>query len=150
MKFIYFLFKKQKGLIYLSAMIGAIAGLCCSGIIALIHYKLKTPSAHLGHIASLFVFLTVVYFVLSVFSEYLLENISQKELCSLRIRFSEQILSLPLRELEKIGAPNLFASLTNDLDKIVTALARLPTLFINGSMIIGAGCYMAWLSLPLG
>lgn len=136
-------------MIFLSAILGAIAGLCCSGIIALIHYQINTPSAHIGYVASLFVLLTVVYFLLSVYSQYLLETISQEELCRLRIRFSQRILSLPLREIEKIGAPNLFASLTNDLDKIVTALKRLPTLFINGSMIIGAGCYMAWLSFPL-
>jgi putative pyoverdin transport system ATP-binding/permease protein len=149
MDLIRFLFRQYRTKIIIASLIGAISGIGCSAVIALVHQKLKGGGADTGATAPMFFALIVAYYLLSSWAEYLLLSIAQSELCRLRIEFCRHILSLPLRRLEEIGAPRLFASLTNDIEKIVHTVRQIPTLLINGSMILGASAYMAWLSLPL-
>lgn len=123
-----------------------ISGASCSAVIALINYKLSGNAADTGWLALLFAVLIIVYYVFSAYADYVLTTLSQKELYDLRVRFARHILSLPLKKIEEIGSPTFFASFTNDIENVVKTLRQLPTLFISGSMIIGASVYMFWLS----
>jgi putative ATP-binding cassette transporter len=133
-----------------AAVTGTAAGSGCSAlIIALIHRQLKADAAPEPYLPLLFGLFIVVYYLLSSYSEYLLLSLSQEELCRLRLRFGRRILALPLKRIEEIGGPDLMASLSNDVERVATSLRQLPTLFLSGSMILGAGLYVAWLSWPL-
>ncbi len=133
-----------------AAAAGGVAGSGCSAlIIALIHRQLRQNAAPEPYLPLLFGVFIVVYYVLSSYSEYILLSLSQKELCRLRLRFSQRVMELPLKRIEEIGGPDLMASLTNDVEKIANSLRQIPTIFLSGSMILGAGLYVAWLSLPL-
>ncbi len=133
-----------------AAMTGAAAGSGCSAlIISLIHRQLRQNAAPEPYLPLMFGLFIVVYYVLSSYSEYILLSLSQKELCRLRLRFSRRVMELPLKRIEEIGGPDLMASLTNDVEKIANSLRQIPTIFLSGSMILGAGLYVAWLSWTL-
>ena len=150
MDYFVYLFKKDWKTMIMAAVTGTLAGSGCSAmIIALIHRQLRQDVAPEPYLPFVFGVFIVVYYVFSSYSEYLLLSLSQEELCRLRLSFSRRVLELPLKRIEEIGGPDLMASLTNDLERIVTTLRQLPTLFISGSMIIGAGLYVAWLSWSL-
>lgn len=123
-----------------------ISGASCSAVIALINYKLSGNAPDTGWLALLFALLIIVYYIFSACADYVLTTLSQQELYDLRVRFARHILSLPLKKTEEIGSSTFFASFTNDIENVVKTLRQLPTLFISGSMIIGASVYMFWLS----
>lgn len=150
MDYYYFLFKKNWKLMITAAVTGAVAGSGCSAlIIALIHRQLRQNAAPEPYLPLIFGLFIMVYYVLSSYSEYILLSLSQEELCRIRLSFSQRVMELPLKRIEEIGGPDLMASLTNDVEKIAASLRQIPTIFLSGSMIFGAGLYVAWLSWPL-
>ncbi len=150
MDYYYLLFREHWKPMIAAAVTGTAAGSGCSAlIIALIQRHLKADAAPEPYLPLLFGLFIVVYYLLSSYSEYLLLSLSQEELCRLRLRFGRRILALPLKRIEEIGGADLMASLTNDVERVATSLRQLPTLFLSGSMILGAGLYVAWLSWPL-
>ncbi len=150
MDYYYFLFKKNWKLMIVAAVTGAVAGSGCSAlIISLIHRQLRQNAGPEPYLPLIFGLFIVAYYVLSSYSEYILLSLSQQELCRLRLRFSQRVMELPLKRIEEIGGPDLMASLTNDVEKIANSLRQIPTIFLSGSMILGAGLYVAWLSWTL-
>ena len=150
MDYYFLLFKKHWKPMIAAALTGTVAGSGCSAlIIALIHHQLRADVAPEPYLPLFYGLFIIAYYILSSYSEYLFLCLSQQELCRLRLRFCRRVLSLPLKRIEQIGGPDLLASLTNDVERIATSLRQLPTLFLNGSMILGAGVYVAWLSWPL-
>ena len=150
MDYYFLLFKKHWKPMIAAALTGTVAGSGCSAlIIALIHRQLRADVAPEPYLPLFYGLFIIAYYILSSYSEYLFLCLSQQELCRLRLRFCRRVLSLPLKRIEQIGGPDLLASLTNDVERIATSLRQLPTLFLNGSMILGAGVYVAWLSWPL-
>lgn len=150
MDYYFLLFKKHWKPMIAAALTGTVAGSGCSAlIIALIHRQLRADVAPEPYLPLFYGLFIIAYYILSSYSEYLFLCLSQQELCRLRLRFCRRVLSLPLKRIEQIGGPDLLASLSNDVERIATSLRQLPTLFLNGSMILGAGVYVAWLSWPL-
>jgi putative ATP-binding cassette transporter len=150
MDYYYLLFKAHWKAMITAAVTGTLAGSGCSAlIIALLHRQLKADAAPEPYLPLLFALFIVLYYLLSSYSEYLLLALSQEELYRLRLRFSRRILEMPLKRIEEIGGPDLMASLTSDVERIATTLRQIPTLFLSGSMILGAGIYVAWLSWQL-
>lgn len=150
MDYYYRLFRKNWKPIAAAAVMGGVAGSGFSVlIIGLINRQLRTATPPEPWVPVVFVLFILVYYVLSAWSEFLLLSLSQSELCDLRLRFSRRVLSMPLKRLEEIGGADLMASLTNDIDRVTGTLRQLPTLFLGGAMVFGAGAYAAWLSWPL-
>ena len=150
MDYYFLLFKKHWKPMIAAALTGTVAGSGCSAlIIALIHRQLRADVAPEPYLPLFYGLFIIAYYILSSYSEYLFLCLSQQELCHLRLRFCRRVLGLPLKRIEQIGGPDLLASLSNDVERIATSLRQLPTLFLNGSMILGAGVYVAWLSWPL-
>jgi putative ATP-binding cassette transporter len=150
MDYYYLLFKAHWKAMITAAVTGTLAGSGCSAlIIALLHRQLKADAAPEPYLPLLFALFIVLYYLLSSYSEYLLLALSQEELYRLRLRFSRRILEMPLKRIEEIGGPDLMASLTSDVERIATTLRQIPTLFLSGSMILGAAIYVAWLSWQL-
>lgn len=150
MDYYYRLFRRNWKAMVAAAVMGAVAGSGFSVlIIGLINRQLRTATPPEPWVPVVFVLFILVYYVLSAGSEFLLLSLSQSELCDLRLRFSRRVLSMPLKRLEEIGGADLMASLTNDIDRVTGTLRQLPTLFLGGAMVVGAGAYAAWLSWPL-
>jgi putative pyoverdin transport system ATP-binding/permease protein len=59
---------------------------------------------------------------------------------------ARRILGAPLREVEELGTNRLFATLTDDVSAIVTAVTILPLVFVQGAIVLGCLAYLGWLS----
>ncbi len=82
----------------------------------------------------------------SALSEILLLRFAQDSLLALTDRLCRSIVHASFRHLERIGIPRILAVLTNDVGVLADAIRTLPSLVINGTILVGCGIYLAWLS----
>lgn len=142
-----FLLRMSPGIVALSIIFGIISGASNIGVLALIGMMLTkdnrfSPTNMLWIFAGLCLLMPLSRFV----SEVVLNYVSQGAIFNLRMKLSRRILAAPLRHLEKIGAPRLYATLTEDVFNITNALLTLPLLCINAAVTLGCLIYLGWLS----
>jgi putative pyoverdin transport system ATP-binding/permease protein len=82
----------------------------------------------------------------SALSEILLVRFAQDNLLALTDRLCWSVLRAPLRQMERIGAPRILTVLTGDVTTLAEAIRAVPSLVINGTILVGCGVYLAWLS----
>lgn len=146
MNLIKFLIENSRAIIVFAILTGAISGASSVGIIAIINTTITEIDAVTNTYIQLFVGLLLLRVLSNLISRYLLVFLSQKAILDLRLYLSKQILTSPLANLEKIGTHRLFATLTDDIHSISTALMLVPSLFINITMLVGGLIYLWWLS----
>src|SRR6266581_1969490 len=147
-KLISFLLRHSRGLVVGALLAGIAAGASSMGLLAVIGSRINNhvpPSTLL----LIFVGLCLVYPLSKAASELLLATISQRAFYDLRMQLSRQILAAPLRQLEELGTPRLYAALTDDVNSITNAVLLMPTVCINIVIVIGCFIYLGWLSVPV-
>ncbi len=133
-----------------AVVVGLISGSASVALLALIQETLELPEgASLVHLGLLFAAACVVSSVARVGANYLLVNLGQGLVADLRLRISKQILTTPLPDLERLGAPRLLAALTGDINTLASALLNIPTVCTNGAVVAGCFAYLAWLDVDL-
>lgn len=146
MKLLSLLLRASPGTVVLVFIVGSLAGLSHTGLLATINAVLNRSEVPRFTLASTFVGLCITALVCRVIADGLLSRISQESIFALRMQLSRQILDSPLSNLEKIGAAGILTSLTDDVSTIANALAGIPPFFMNIATLIGCLVYMAWLS----
>jgi putative pyoverdin transport system ATP-binding/permease protein len=125
---------------------GILSGIANAGLIALINAKLSRPGAGTTSLAWGFLGLCLLLPACRFLSEILLVRLTQKVVLDVRMHLCRGILSVPLRQLEGIGAARVLAALTDDVGSITGALVSIPVFFMNLTMVIGGLAYLGWLS----
>lgn len=149
MNLVQFLLQQSRKTMVLSTVAGALSGMASAAMLGLINSMLAqaersvTPRQIL-----LFVGLCFVVPLTRVLSSYLLVRVGQTAVQELRLKLSRQVLSLPLRRLERAGAHRLLVTLTEDLYKMMRAVTSIPTLSVNCFIILGCLAYLGWLLWP--
>lgn len=129
---------------------GVVSGLASVSLLGMVNDSLAGETLSLPIPVGLaFAGLCVLVTVARVSSLSLLALLSQGVVKDLRLELSRRILATPLARLEDLGAHRLLASLTDDINSLTQALMFVPGLFINGSIVVGALAYLAWLDLDL-
>ncbi len=82
-------------------------------------------------------------------SQAILAKNSQAAIARLRRDLIRQILTVPLRHLEELGSPRIFAALTDDVFNITQALLAIPLVSVNLAILLGGAVYLGWLSLRI-
>ncbi|MDI1278598.1 cyclic peptide export ABC transporter [Methylobacter sp.] len=127
---------------------GIISGLSSAALVALINSTLSnTLDAKL--LPWLFVGLSIAVLSSGFLSNYLLNRLSAKIVCDLRIQISRLILAAPYPYLQKLGKSALLAHLTEDISVIANASQLLPLVCINFAVVAGCMTYLSWLSWHL-
>ncbi|MGZ8181061.1 MAG: cyclic peptide export ABC transporter [Methylobacter sp.] len=127
---------------------GIISGLSSAALVALINSTLSnTLDAKL--LPWLFSGLSITVLSSNFLSHYLLNRLSAKIVCDLRIQISRLILAAPYPCLQKIGKSALLANLTEDITAIANASQLLPVVCINFAVVAGCMAYLSWLSWHL-
>ena len=125
---------------------GIISGLSNTALIATINSTLNrtgTPaSAQVLAFAGLCLVLASMRFV----SGAVLFLLMKRVMVSLRLQLCRKILTAPLRALEQLGSPRLYATLTGDVPGIANAFVFLPLLCMNLAILLGCLIYLCWLS----
>lgn len=93
--------------------------------------------------------LLLVLFACGFGSQALLTALGHRVVYELRLQLVKRLLDTPIEQLEKIGTPGLYATLSKDVESIGQAFNRLPFVLYNGILMLGGCAYLAWLSWPL-
>lgn len=129
--------------------LGIVGGAASTALLTLINGMLADPgrsgAAAWWPFAAFCVLLPVSRFA----SQVMLIRLVQGTASDLRLRLSQKILSAPLHRLEKLGAPRMLASLTEDVQTLTTALTNVPVMFLHGTVVVSCLAYMGWLSTRL-
>lgn len=128
------------------AVIGGIAGLCNSALLALISEALGDRASVTTMMIAAYLALSVGVMVSNLLPELLLSRLSRSLAADLRVRIGRRVLAAPLRRLEALGQGPVLAALTQDLQTVVGTAAALPAFVISLTIVLGCLAYMAWLS----
>lgn len=82
-------------------------------------------------------------------SQYILLDLTSRAGYELRIQLSRQILSAPMRQLEKLGPHRLLATITEDIGSVIEMVTLLPQMLTQLAMMAGCLIYLGWLSWQL-
>jgi penicillin amidase len=152
MSLISYLLKTFRISFLFAALTGVMSGVAGIGLMGLISLSLGSGSLPLFEkygFGYFFFGLCFLQFVLRVITNLLLNHLGQATVFKLRMDLTKQILSLPLRRLQEMGVPRLFALLTDDVASIATSCEFLPLFIINFAVVVSCLAYLGWLSLDV-
>lgn len=149
MKIIFFMMRYSRRLLVLAVIAGIVSGAANTALLAVINDALNKTNSQGITLALFFVGLCLVVPLTRIVAELLLAHLGQGALFQLRMDLSRQILGVPLRRLEEVGAHRLMAALTDDVPTITNIVTVIPILCINIAVAVSCLFYMAWLSWPL-
>jgi putative pyoverdin transport system ATP-binding/permease protein len=150
MKIFGFLLRFSPLIVLVSVLFGIISGASHIGVLALVGATLTkdqrfSPETAYWGLIILCLVLPVSRFV----SELVLNYVGQRAVRDLRMKMSRKILEAPMRHLETVGSPRLYATLTEDITSIAGALLMLPMMAINTAVTVGCLVYLGWLSFNI-
>ena len=146
MSLVKFLVRYSWRIVLAAILAGVVSGASSTVLLAVVNNSLAEPRPALWWS---FLGLALLVPFSRIVSELLLIRLGQVTILDLRIRLSRQIVSLPLRKLEELGAHRLLNVLINDIAAISNVVGLIPVLCINISIIIGCLIYLGWLSVKL-
>lgn len=149
MSLVLFLFRMSKKMMLLATLCGIIAGVSAVALIAIINARLVSGTLTNHAFLPAFAILCVMVLVAKLCSQIILVTLSQNAIAQLRMRLSEQILSTSLSTVEQLGSSRLFASLSDDVMNISTAVPGVPVVCTNCAVILALLVYLFWTSLIL-
>ncbi len=147
-RFVRFLFDGARPMIVFMIVTGLVAGLSSVGLLAIINRLLSHSDVVPRSLAAAFIGLVVVKVFTNWLSQLLLVKFAQETILDIGIRLCRKVLRAPLRALERHGAPQLLATLTDDTGALAWSLQCIPGLAINVATLVGCSLYLAWLSWP--
>lgn len=115
------------------------------GFVAVIHRALDSNTAS-RELALAFVGLGLGRVIATYFAGTLLGTHAQETLTELRRKLITRVLSVPYRNVEKLGHARVQAVLTHDVSTLGHALESVPVILMNGTLLIGSAAYLAYLS----
>jgi putative pyoverdin transport system ATP-binding/permease protein len=145
LRLISFLMRNSRGTMVLMVCAGTLAGLFSAGVIALVSRALSHQQGS-ALLMLAFAGLVLGRIVSTTAAQLLLVRFSQGTILDLSLTLCEKVLSAPLRTLERRGAAQLHATLTDDVSSVTWAVQCLPQLAMNGAVLLGCGAYLLWLS----
>ena len=154
LKLMYVIGKWSKGISHSRSMLGlailtsVLAGVGYTLLIALIREALGGGLAGSNLVWSFVAFCLAIP-ICGFASQVLLLQLTAKAAYELRIQLSRQILSAPLRQLEKLGPHRLLASVTQDIGSVIELVTVLPQMLTQLAMMLGCVVYLGWLSWKL-
>lgn len=112
-----------------------------------------TGSINFGYIRNILLILGGMYLLSAVFSylqRYLMTGVTQKVIYTLRKEVDEKLSKLPLKYYDENQVGDILSRVTNDVDKISTALQQtVPQLITSVVTIVGVLVMMLSISLSL-
>lgn len=148
MKLVVFLLRSSLGTVSLAVLAGVVAGVSNTGLLIIINSALSKSGTSQKTLIWSFALLCLAMLVSRAASWIFLVQLAHRVTYKLRLELSARILAAPLQHLEKLGAPSLLATLTDDVLVIAGALTTTPMLVVHIVVVVTCLGYLGWLSLP--
>lgn len=149
MKLVAFLLRSSPGTVSLAVLSGVVAGISNTGLLIIISSVLNHTGTPRNALAWGFALLCLAMLVSRGASWIFLIRLAHRVTFKLRLDLSARILAAPLHQLEKLGAPRLLATLTDDVAVIANALTAAPILCVHVVVVVTCLAYLGWLSWPV-
>jgi putative ATP-binding cassette transporter len=155
--------RKAPNKVFLSILLGALAGISYALLIPLVLSALAVDKQGLQaavpetvtiagwevsnyRFAALFLLTCLFILAARSISQVVLSRVSMEVTSELRIRMYERIAGAPLPALESIGSAKLLAALTTDVPRVVMGARLLPDLLTNSITLVGMLSYLWYLN----
>jgi len=148
MKLVGFLLRSSLGIVSLAVLSGIVAGVSNTGLLIVINSVLSKSNVPQDTLILSFALLCLAMLVSRAASWIFLVQLAHRVTFKLRLELSARILAAPLHHLEKLGAPRLLATLTDDVSVITGALVTTPMLGVHVVVVVTCLGYLGWLSWP--
>lgn len=126
-----------------------LSGAANAGLIAVVNTALTKAGEPTRIMILCFVALVLGRLMTNFFAQVTLAHFSQRNSAALRRDLVGKILSVPLRQLEEIGAPRLMVALTEDVLTLTEAMLAIPTFAVNVAILVGGAIYLGYLSFTV-
>jgi putative ATP-binding cassette transporter len=146
MNLIRFFFRGSRTMMSCTFAAALMSGAANAGLIAMVNTVLGVQGTPAAWMIWCFVALAVGRLLTNCIAQLLLAHFSQRNCVNLRRDLVSKILTVPLRQLEEVGAPRLMVSLTEDVLVLTEAMLCIPAFAVNVAILIGGCVYLAWLS----
>ena len=146
MKLLGFLLRDGKMVLAIAIVVGLLSGTTSATLMALISERLSSAKPLTMTFIGYFMGLVLVVVLLDFVAKWLLIRLSTRTAFNLQMDLCWQILLMPLRMSEKIGAPRLLAALAEDVVIVSVGFNEIPALCVSIATIVGCLLYLAWLS----
>src|SRR5262245_55314049 len=143
-----FLLTTSPLLVGLTILAGIVNGLISVGVLAVVNRSLHHVGGFPTVLALTFLGLMAGKLLTSALSEIMLVRCVQDTVLTLTDRLCRSVVGPPFRHLERIGIPRVLTVLTTDVGTLAEGIHGLPSIVINGTIVLGCGAYLAWLSWP--
>src|SRR5579859_3563048 len=141
-----FILRTCRGMMFLTTLTALLSGACNTGLIALLTTALSRTQSTAGILMWGFIALGLGKVVTNFISQATLVSFTQGAIAQLRQDLIRKILAVPLRNLEELGSPRIFVSLTDDVFNITQALLAIPLVSVNLAILLGGAFYLGYLS----
>jgi len=146
MKLFAFLLKSNASHLRWAVLVSIISGVTSTGLIAMVHHIWEGALFSSMPWAWTFLGMIIVTVGSGVIGQVMVLDLAFRAVVDLRMELSGRILATPLRRIEEIGAPRLYATLTEDVNTLARVLPAIPRVIIDLTTLIAGVAYMAWLS----
>ncbi|WP_069705005.1 cyclic peptide export ABC transporter [Burkholderia seminalis] len=143
------LIRYSRWLLPVALLASLASGFANAALVALINQALQASGAQLMHLGMRFVLLAALVLVTRIGSQALFMYLGQRVKAQLRMQTIGRITAASFRDLERCGAARAMGALTQDLDSIVVFFVSLPSMAMQGAVIVGCLAYLGMLSLPI-
>ncbi len=146
MNLLTFLFRAGRRGIMTVILAGIIGGLASAGFVALVNAALHTTTP--GIIILGFIGVAIARVATNLIAQWNLVSYAQEAILQLCNQLSNRVIETPFRTLERIGAPRIMTTLTDDVGTLSAAVQAIPTVITNAAVLLGCILYLAVLSPP--
>lgn len=146
MNLIRFFFRGSKAMMLGTFAVALLSGACVAGFMAMVTKVLEVDGTPAAWMLWCFVGLAAGRLLTNFIAQVMLAHYSQRNSVNLRRDLVSKILTVPLRQLEEIGAPRLMVALTEDVLILTEAMLLIPAFAVNLAILVGGAFYLAWLS----
>ena len=141
-----FLFRTGRQGIITVILAGVVGGLASAGFVALVNAALHTTRPMLIILG--FIAVAIARVATNLIAQWNLVTYAQEAILLLCNRLSSRVIETPFRTLERIGAPRIMTTLTDDVGTLSAAVQAIPTVITNAAVLLGCTLYLAVLSWP--
>jgi putative ATP-binding cassette transporter len=141
--------RRSKSMIAAAVVTSFLAGVGYTMLLALIKRSLSEGQFSQSKLIWTFVALCLAIPICGFASQIVLLYLTAKTSYQLRIQLSRQILSAPLRQLEKLGQHKLLATISEDIGSVIELVTLLPQMLTQLAMMVGCLVYLGWLDWRL-
>ncbi|OXI29837.1 cyclic peptide transporter [Burkholderia sp. AU16741] len=143
------LIRYSRWLLPVALLTSLASGFANAALVALINQALQASGTQLMELGMRFALLAALVLVTRIGSQALFMYLGQRVKAQLRMQTIGRITAASFRDLERCGSARAMGALTQDLDSIVVFFVSLPSIAMQGAVIVGCLAYLGTLSLPI-